>query len=344
MATQDLEKILRGTHGTYKADPDVVFFFYSDVDTVGHQYGFDPSVPQYLAEIADTDQKIGRALDSIAARSTFASEDWLIVVTSDHGGSKDGSHHGNTAEKRRIPFIVSGRSAAKTKLDRVAKNVDVSKTVLAFMGVPVAPAWNLDGHVVGLKSIAPILPNLQRDYVRNGDFEFDRGFEGTLPDQYVSFWDDPGPDMTTVVRYGAPGFPGLESPGPTDRGANFCCGGNQAAATLNKSIDLSAVGPNIDSGAVYRVSAWLGGYDSQADEAKLVVRFLASDGALKGTVALGPVTPSQRGNVTGLLIRQAAGNIPVGTRKAELKLSFTRYSGAANDGYADNVAFVIDWH
>ena len=344
LATQDLEKIIRGTHQTYQADPDVVFIFYSDVDVAGHQYGFHPSVPQYLAEISDTDQKIGRVLNAIKGRPNYANENWLTIVTTDHGGSIDGSHHGNTPEKRRIPFIVSGQSASHTRTDRVAKNVDVARTVLAFMGVPVNPAWALDGHTYGLQLPGWLEPVPGNQLVKNGNFEFDRGFGGSLPDQYVTSWDDPGPDMATTIVYGAPEYPSASSPGPANRGATFCCGGNQAAATLTQTIDLSSRATLIDQGLPYHLSAWLGGYSSQDDNVKLIATFRGGNGGSLGTIQLGPVLASHRNNITGLLLRESRGGVPIGTRKVVLEMQFTRTGGSVNDGYADEISFTIKWH
>lgn len=343
LATQDAEKILRGNHAQYTANPDVMFFFYSDVDVVGHQYGFDPSVPQYLAEIADTDLKIGRLLNAIQNRPTYNTEDWLVVVTTDHGGNIDKTHAGNTPERRRIPFIVSGRSARVSRLDRYARNVDVTKTVLSHMGVPINPAWGLDGHVVGLKSPVDIQPSPGLELVKNGDFEFDRGFDASLPDQYVHLWDDPGPDMATVVKYGSAGYPSATSPGPVKRGANFVAGGNQATSLLTHTVDVSARWRQVDQGVTYDVSAWLGGYSNQEDNVRLTVTFKDANGATKGTTELGPVSAAQRNNVTGLLHRSTSGTIPIGTRKVQIQLLFTRVSGSTNDGYADNVSFIAHW-
>ena len=50
---------------------------------------------------------------------------------------------------------------------------------------------------------------------------------------------------------------------------------------------------------------------------------------------------ADRGNQTGLLFRQTAGVVPVGTTQAQLVLSMERLSGYDNDGYADNLSFVL---
>lgn len=343
LMTNDAVQILTGTHPQYVADPDAMLLFYSDVDVRGHQFGFHPSVPQYLAEIADVDGQIGLVRSALPQRPNYAGENWLIIVTTDHGGAIDGTHHGNTPEKRTIPFIVSGPSAARGLIYPQARTIDVARTALGFMQVPINPAWSLDGHAVGLGSSGPIGLSYGENLIFNGDGEFDRGFGDPPPDQYLSGWDDPGPDQFTLVAYGSPnGWPALDDPGPAERGVSFLSGGASASATMTQSIDVGPIGPDIDRGRVqYDVSAWLGGYATQADQARLTLRFVSDAGLELATRVLGPVTPLQRANVTGMVFRQGTGPLPAGTRELKIELFAERFAGASCDGYADNVRLVL---
>ena len=60
-----------------------------------------------------------------------------------------------------------------------------------------------------------------------------------------------------------------------------------------------------------------------------------------GDVQIGPVTAADRGELTGLLDRSTAGLVPAGTRSVDLVLTATRYQGSSDDGYADNLSFVL---
>jgi hypothetical protein len=344
LMTSDAVQILSGTHPTFDADPDAMLLFYSDVDVRGHQFGFHPSVPQYVAEIADVDRQIGLVRGAIAQRPNIANENWLIIVTTDHGGAIDGSHHGNTPEKRTIPFIVSGASAAPGLIYPQARTVDVARTALVFMQVAINPAWGLDGHAVGLMPSGPAGLRYGENLVFNGDGEFDRGFGDPPADQYISGWDDPGPDQFTIVTYGAAnGWPTPGDPGPPERGLNFFSGGPSASATLTQTIDVSAIAPDIDAGRVrYDLSAWLGGYATQADQARLTLRFFDEDQIELDAQVLGPVTPAQRGNVTALVLRQGAGTAPAGCRSMAAELIAERFAGTSCDGYADSVRLVLN--
>lgn len=90
-------------------DPDIVFLHFDDIDVVGHGSGFSPEVPEYLATIEATDTHIGTVLTALTARPNYEQEDWLIILTSDHGGLGF-SHGGNSFVERNVSFIVSGKN------------------------------------------------------------------------------------------------------------------------------------------------------------------------------------------------------------------------------------------
>jgi predicted AlkP superfamily pyrophosphatase or phosphodiesterase len=129
---------------------DILFVHFDEVDGAGHRHGFHPKNDKYLAAISEVDERIGRLLEGIKARPTHAQEDWLIVVSTDHGGSGKG-HGRNEPEHRTIFFLVSGKSAAKGKIEPPPGIVDVTPTVLRHVGVEIEERWKLDGKAVGLR-------------------------------------------------------------------------------------------------------------------------------------------------------------------------------------------------
>ena len=48
------------------------------------------------------DEYIGQLLDAIKARPNYYYEDWLIVITSNHGGKADGTYGGMSLEERNM--------------------------------------------------------------------------------------------------------------------------------------------------------------------------------------------------------------------------------------------------
>jgi hypothetical protein len=319
---------------------DAVMMFYSDTDVAGHAYGFDPAAPGYLAAIHVADAQIGQVMSAMAARPNFANEDWLVIVTSDHGGLGTG-HAGGLPPQRTIPFIVAGKLATTVLPQAHPRQVDVAATVLTYFGAPI-PA-NYDGHVVGLSAAGPAPATLGQNLIFNGDAEYNRGFDSNGTQQYAAGWDDPGPGGITLVRYGAPGgFPAPSTAGPVDRGANFFSGGLNATSTMTQRIDVGNLADLIAQGQIdFDLSAWLGGYLNQSDNAKVVAHFLDATSAEIGTAALDPVTAAQRGSATGMLYREQFGDLPALTRYINIELTAVRAPTGENDGYADNIALSL---
>lgn len=130
-------------------DPDVLFVHFDDVDHAGHATGFSLSNPDYLKAIAAVDREVGRLLETMKRRPRFNVEDWLVLVTTDHGGS--GTKHGeDIPEHRTIFVIVSGPAALRGKIAPPPRIVDVPATALAHLGIRTDPSWDWDGRPVGL--------------------------------------------------------------------------------------------------------------------------------------------------------------------------------------------------
>lgn len=315
--TDALEAHLRG------GEVDIAVIMFGELDETGHSEDnahYDPRDPLYKRMLSATDAHIGRILDAIEARP---GEDWLVILSADHGGSLGLGHGRNIPEHRRIPLIVSGRAAAPGVIWPPPKAADVVPTALRHLGVPIPP--ELDGRAVGFEPTARPRPRRGENLIFNGDAEVERGYSSyDGPDASVPGWDDPG--WMTVIAYGAPdGFPA--------GGGNFFAGGREDSH-MTQTIDISGLT------GTFTLSAKLGGFSTQPDAATLSVRFLDAGGADLGGATIGPVTVEDRGGVTGLLHRESSGAVPRGAAAAVVRLEAKRVVGA-NDGYADDLSLIV---
>lgn len=127
--------------------PDAVMWYIDAPDSAGHRYGFYPYSPEYLKAAEFCDGLIGRVLKAIADRSSFDRENWLVFVTSDHGGWE--RYHGmKSSQAYTVPVIVAGRNVSHGRLAGVVHNYDAAPTALAHFGVNLADA-DLDGTPIG---------------------------------------------------------------------------------------------------------------------------------------------------------------------------------------------------
>ncbi len=160
-ATQEGVRLLTDT------DPDVLFFHLEDVDTAGHNYGFSPTVPEYLSAIETADGRVGQVLAALRTRPTYPEEDWLIFALTDHGGlGKD--HHARVPECMTIFFFMNGHHVTPGEIDPPPRIVDVAATAMTYLGLAIDPAWSLDGQAVGLAPVTPAPRQLPGDANQDG--------------------------------------------------------------------------------------------------------------------------------------------------------------------------------
>ncbi|MCA9470198.1 MAG: hypothetical protein KC643_32775 [Nitrospira sp.] len=192
------------------------------------------------------------------------------------------------------------------------------------------------GTIQGLA--APLNTNL----ILNGDAENGIGASDDQSIVSIPNWSTFG--SFTVVAYSAGnGFPINASPGPNDRGLNFFAGGpNNTNSSAQQTIDVSSNASNIDLGRIsFNLSGFFGGFSTQDDHAILQTSFLDPTNSILASTALGPVTPTDRADNTGLLPLTRSGFLPVGTRAIEVSLLMSRFDGIYNDGYADNLSLIL---
>lgn len=122
--------------------PDATLYFIDCVDAAGHSGGYYPMSSAYRAALAEADGYIGACLSAIAGRATFDQEDWLVVVTSDHGGYK--TYHGQILNSQvqsyqayTVPLVIAGRSVAEGRIPGLPYNYDACASALDHFGIAV---------------------------------------------------------------------------------------------------------------------------------------------------------------------------------------------------------------
>ena len=108
-------------------DVDVLFTYFDAVDLTGHSSGFNPNNAAYILAIEGVDTEIGKMMTALRARPTYDQEDWLILVTTDHGGIGTG-HGGNTITERRIWWIGASDRATVSSIPAKADPGSYNKT------------------------------------------------------------------------------------------------------------------------------------------------------------------------------------------------------------------------
>ena len=127
-----------------RAAADLTFVYLGETDEVAHDLG--PHCPEYTEALRTQDAYLGRLLDAIRGRRTFADERWTVLITTDHGHVDDGGHGGTSVEERTVFVIAAALGADLGGADLGGPRlVDVGPTALALLGIEPDPAWGLDG-------------------------------------------------------------------------------------------------------------------------------------------------------------------------------------------------------
>ncbi|RFM27636.1 alkaline phosphatase family protein [Deminuibacter soli] len=119
--------------------PDLSWVYLEYTDDMGHMYG---DAPQFYTAVEMMDKQIGRLWNAIQYRSRHFNEDWLLVVTTDHGRAEaNGKGHGGQSPRQRNTWILLNKpdinSYAKLAQPGI---VDIFPTIARFMQVPIPQA------------------------------------------------------------------------------------------------------------------------------------------------------------------------------------------------------------
>lgn len=97
----------RGQEKSERQDPDMIFFTLESTDRAGHQTGYGNQNPSYRDACIIADACGRNIIWEIENRDTYETEDWLILITTDHGGV--GTSHGGQTEEERNTWLASSR-------------------------------------------------------------------------------------------------------------------------------------------------------------------------------------------------------------------------------------------
>ena len=79
------------------ADPDAMFVYLGNPDETSHEHG---SIGvEYRDAIALADRHVGMLIDAVRGRPGYGEEDWLVLISTDHGRRADGGHGGNSPDQ-----------------------------------------------------------------------------------------------------------------------------------------------------------------------------------------------------------------------------------------------------
>jgi hypothetical protein len=115
--------------------PNLSWVYLEFTDDMGHMYG---DSPQMIEAVKGIDFQVGRIWAAIQLREKEFNEDWMIVITTDHGRSEDtGMGHGGQSERERTTWIVTDQNNLNQRFENNPPVVDVAASALRFLNIEV---------------------------------------------------------------------------------------------------------------------------------------------------------------------------------------------------------------
>lgn len=124
--------------------PDLSWVYLWYTDDAGHIKGNGEYFDEYTLK---ADEQVGRIWDAVKYREENFDEDWMVIVTTDHGRTADGHDHGGQSARERGSWIAVNKPVGARFLDGGAAMVDINPTVCQYLGmeVPLQVRMEQDG-------------------------------------------------------------------------------------------------------------------------------------------------------------------------------------------------------
>lgn len=129
-----------GEHG-----PDLSWVYLQYTDDMGHRFG---DSEKFYEAVRIADKQIGSIWDAIKTREKEFDEDWLIVITTDHGrDSVSGKHHGGQSDREKLTWIATNSDDLNEHFKQTPGVVDIMPSICNHMNIqiPVEVQKEIDG-------------------------------------------------------------------------------------------------------------------------------------------------------------------------------------------------------
>ncbi len=115
--------------------PDLSWVYLEFTDDMGHRFG---DSPQFHEAIENADRQIKKIWDAIKLREEKFQEDWLIIITTDHGRSAEtGKDHGGQSDRERTTWIATNSRKLNGRFKQSPAVVDILPSIFNHLQVSI---------------------------------------------------------------------------------------------------------------------------------------------------------------------------------------------------------------
>ena len=150
MATyiREIDEVVANEAAEYVASegPDLSWVYLEYTDDVAHRYG---DGAEMTAAVKRMDDQVGRIWSAVEQRQQTRNEDWMFIVTTDHGrDAETGMSHGEQTMRERTTWIVTNVENLNSRFRETPAIVDILPSIATYMqlDIPTTIREQLDGQ------------------------------------------------------------------------------------------------------------------------------------------------------------------------------------------------------
>ena len=137
--------------------PDLSWVYLWYTDSGFHLYGNSQFMDYYVLR---TDAQLQQIWEAVKYREANFDEEWMVIITTDHGRTDNGYGHGGQTDRERSVWIATNVKQVNQHFASATLSlVDIHPTLCRWMGfeVPKERVWELDGiPFIGKTDIADL--------------------------------------------------------------------------------------------------------------------------------------------------------------------------------------------
>lgn len=135
-----------------ESGPDLSWVYLEYTDDMAHRFG---DSERFYDAVRIADSQFGRIWDAVRQREKKYDEDWLIVVTTDHGrDARTGKGHGGQSDRERSTWIVTNAKNLNERFRQTPAVVDIMPSICNHMGIPLPE--EVKQEIDGVPFIGPL--------------------------------------------------------------------------------------------------------------------------------------------------------------------------------------------
>jgi Type I phosphodiesterase / nucleotide pyrophosphatase len=131
----DIDQLVANEASRYirEKGPDLSWVYLEFTDDMGHGFG---DSPQFHDAIRSADRQLANIWSAVKEREKKTGEDWLVVVTTDHGrDAATGKDHGGQSDRERTTWIVTNAKDVNDEFREMPGAVDIAPTLLRHLQI-----------------------------------------------------------------------------------------------------------------------------------------------------------------------------------------------------------------